>query len=156
MGKASIKRPPDEAPATRYEDDLYSWVQEQIALLRAGRLTEIDALNVAEELSDVGKSERDKLQSAITVLTQHLLKWDHQPERRTRSWVFSIREQRRRIEQVLVENPGLKSKLGTAMTYGYANGRDRALDDTGLSEVMIPEVCPFTFEQIMTRAIVLE
>jgi hypothetical protein len=37
-----------------YERDLYAWVQEQVALLRAGRLGEIDAENIAEEISDVG------------------------------------------------------------------------------------------------------
>ena len=71
--------------ATRYQDDLYTWVEEQCALLRAGKFSEVDALNVAEELSDLAKAQYDKLQSAFTVLTQHLLKWDHQPLRRTRN-----------------------------------------------------------------------
>ena len=98
MGKASIKRPPGEAPPTRYEDDLYTWVQEQIDLLRAGRLTEIDALNVAEELSDVGIAQLDKLEEAITILTQHLLTWDRELYRRSRSSELEIRIQRRRID----------------------------------------------------------
>ena len=63
---------PAAAPRTRYEDDLYTWVQEQVALLRAGRVEEIDALNVAEELSDLGKSEFRTLESALTVLVLHL------------------------------------------------------------------------------------
>ena len=156
MGKQSIKRPPDEVPATRYEDDLYTWVQEQIALLRAGRLTEIDALNVAEELSDVGNEQLDKLESAIAVLTQHLLKWDHQPERRSRSWELSVREQRRRISRVLKKNPGLKPLIAEAVEDGYADGRGRALDETGLPDTAMPETCPYSFEQMMTRPIELE
>jgi hypothetical protein len=40
----------------RYEEDLYSWAVEQAALLRAGKVTEADALNLAEELDDVGTS----------------------------------------------------------------------------------------------------
>ena len=58
----------ERAPAkkrTRYEDDLYSWVLEQVALLRAGRLGEIDAENIAEELSDVGSEQYDKLESSV-------------------------------------------------------------------------------------------
>jgi hypothetical protein len=138
----------------RYEDDLYTWVQEQVALLRAGRLTEIDALNVAEELSDVGNEQLEKLESAIAVLTQHLLKWDHQPERRSRSWQASVNEQRRRIERVLRKNPGLKPMLGEAMKDGYADGRDRAVAETNLDYATFPETCPYTFDDMMTRPII--
>ena len=58
MSTAANKRKevPPQPPATRHDDDLYTWVREQIALLRAGRLSDIDALNIAEELSDVGES----------------------------------------------------------------------------------------------------
>ena len=75
------KDKPANPSRTRYEDDLYSWVQEQVALLRAGRLSEVDALNVAEELSDVGRNQYDRLESSIAVLTMHLLKWEHQPKK---------------------------------------------------------------------------
>ena len=104
---------PISVPRTRYEDDLYTWVQEQVDLLRAGRLSEVDALNIAEELSDVGKSELKGLRSSIAVLTQHLLKWDQQPKLRSLSWMATINEQRRQIRLALEESPGLKSKLGT-------------------------------------------
>ncbi len=155
MGKASIKRP-DETPATRHEEDLYTWVQEQVALLRAGRLTEVDAANVAEELSDVGNEQLDKLESAIAVLTQHLLKWDHQPERRSRSWEATVREQRGRIERVMKKNPGLKSQLQEAIATGYSYGRDRAVAETDFAYSVFPETCPHSFEQLMTRPIALE
>jgi hypothetical protein len=91
MATKTREKPSSTSP-TRYEDDLYTWVEEQCALLRAGRLTEIDALNVAEELADVGREQLDKLQSAIAVLTMHLLKWDHQPKKRSRSWELTVRE----------------------------------------------------------------
>ena len=154
MGRASIKNPPPGAePGTRYQDDLYTWVQEQVALLRAGRLSEVDALNVAEELSDVGNELSDKLQSAFAVLTQHLLKWDHQPQRRSRSWALSIAEQRRRIEKLLTRNPGLKSELLDDIRDGYLDGRGRALSETNLPDATLPEDCLYTFDELMTREI---
>src|SRR5215213_2020801 len=97
---AAKERPAAKKRRTRYEDDLYAWVNEQVELLRAGRLDEIDAENIAEELSDLGKDEFAKLQSCLRVLLMHMLKWDQQPEHRTRSWVFSIREQRRRYARL--------------------------------------------------------
>jgi hypothetical protein len=67
-------------PRARYDRDLYSWAVEQAALLRSGRVTELDALNIAEELDDVGNEQYDKLESALRPILLHLLKWDHQPE----------------------------------------------------------------------------
>ncbi|RYE71367.1 MAG: DUF29 domain-containing protein, partial [Hyphomicrobiales bacterium] len=79
---------------TRHEDDVYGWVQEQVASLRAGRIDALDLDSIAEELSDVGAEQYDKLESAVVVVLVHMLKWDHQPERRSRSWTQSIDEHR--------------------------------------------------------------
>ena len=156
MGKAAVKIPSDRPPsATRYEDDLFSWVQEQVALLKSGRLDAIDACNIAEELGDVGSEQYNKLESAIAIVCQHILKWDHQPSRRSRSWQLSIRSHRARIRSVLDYNPGLKSRIGQAMTRGYRYGRDRALDETGLTDDAMPEICPFTFEDLLDREFVI-
>ncbi len=154
---ATKTRDKPAAPArTRYEDDLYTWVQEQVALLRAGRLGEVDAENVAEELGDVGKSEYRSLSSSIAVLVQHLLKWDHQPSRRTRSCALSVREQRIEIELVLAESPGLKSRIGEAVEQGYRLACVRALKETGLDENTFPAACPYSFDEMMTMPVLLE
>ncbi len=155
MARQTTKSRPPVAPSpTRYEDDLYTWVQEQVALLRAGRLTEVDARNVAEELSDVGNEQYDKLESAIAVLVLHLLKWDHQTARRSRSWEATIHEQRRRIDRVLRKNPGLKPQLLGALAEGYADGRDRAVAETDMPYQTFPENCPFDWKELMEREIV--
>ena len=151
---ATTTRPKSRSPArTRYEDDVYTWVSEQIALLRVGPLSEIDAVNIAEELSDVGNEIRSSLESAIAVLTMHLLKWDHQPARRSRSWKLTIAEQRRGIRRLLKRNPGLKSVLAEGIEEGYADGRGRALMETKLAEDELPEPCPYTFDDMMDRTI---
>ena len=150
---ARTKIVPPTPPRTRYEDDLYTWVGEQVALLRAGKVSEIDGRNIAEELSDVGNEQLDKLEGAIAVLTMHLLKWDHQSKRRSRSWLATINEQRRRIQRVLRKNPGLKPLVAEAMSEGYADGRDRAVAETGLAYETFPQTCPYSFDAMMTRPI---
>ena len=69
-----------------YEADLYGWVEDQVALLKANEVGSIDASHITRELDDLGRSEFDKLVGAIRVVLHHLLKWDHQPDRRSRSW----------------------------------------------------------------------
>ncbi len=151
---ATKTRDKPAAPArTRYEDDLYTWVQEQVALLRAGRLGEVDVLNVAEELSDVGKEQLYRLESALAVLVMHLLKWDHQSEKRSRSWALTVSEQRRRIAKLLRKNPGLKSELEEAVADAYIDGRERALAETSLPYDAVPVACSYSFEELMTRPV---
>ncbi|MEF3366589.1 DUF29 domain-containing protein [Methylocystis sp. 9N] len=149
---APVRKSPVTRPASRYRDDLYGWSREQAELLRAGRLSELDASNIAEELDDVGSEQYDKLQSALTVLLTHFLKWDRQPELRSRSWVNSIREQRRRVERQLRKNPGLKSRLSEAIEEAYEDARDRASTETNLDLESFAQTNPYALEEIMSRA----
>jgi hypothetical protein len=143
-----------EAPSRRgYADDLYGWVEDQIALLKAGRLSEIDATNIAEELSDVGNEQYDKLESAIRVVLLHLLKWDHQSSHRSKSWVLSIREHRRRIDRVLRKNPSLKPSIEEAMGEAYEDALDDAMRETNLPKTAFPVLCAYDWETILKRAI---
>lgn len=152
MAKSIRANVPASAP-TRYEDDPYTWGEEQVALLRAGRLTEIDAENIAEELADMGRSDLRSLRSAIGVLTMHLLKWDYQPAHRSRTWMATINEQRKQVRLVLRDNLGLKPKVAEAITDGYPIGRDHAVGETNLPYRTFPESCPYSFEEMMTRPI---
>jgi hypothetical protein len=82
---------------TRYEQDVVAWANEQAALLRAGKLSAIDVEHVAEEIEDLGKSEQRELASRMPVLLAHLLKWQCQPARRSKSWQYTIRTQRKEV-----------------------------------------------------------
>jgi hypothetical protein len=137
----------------RYDRDLYSWAVEQAALLRAGKIAEADALNIAEELDDVGNEQYDKLESALRVILLHLLKWDHQPERRSRSWHLSIAVQRKHVAKVLRKNPGLKPRTDEAATEAYDVARLEAAGETDMDEAAFPQDCPYSWEQIMQRPI---
>ena len=152
MGKNAV-REEAKRPVAK-EADLYSWALRQAELLRAGRLSEIDAEAIAEEIDDVGEEQYDKLESALRVLMLHLLKWDHQPPMRSRSWTLSIREQRRRAERQLRKNPGLKSRVEEALEAAYEDARIEAASETGLPLSVFPVRRPFDYAEIMERSIV--
>lgn len=135
----------------RYEEDYYSWVNEQVALLRARRFDELDAENVAEELEGVGKSETAKLWSILRVLVMHMLKWDQQPEFRTPSWVYSIREQRKRYHKLLKQSPSLRASQDEILADAYDSARDWAANETSLPEDEFPRECPYSWDDILAR-----
>ena len=60
-----------------------------------------DATQGLEELIDaLSRSEERALESHLTRLMQHVIKWQVQPENRSPSWVYTIREQRRQIRKL--------------------------------------------------------
>jgi hypothetical protein len=149
----SAVREETKRPAAK-EGDLYSWARRQAELLRAGRLAEIDAVAIAEEIDDVGEEQYDKLESALRVLMLHLLKWDHQSDSRSRSWTLTIREQRRRVLRQLRKNPGLRSRLDEALSEAYEDARDEASAETGLPMRVFPVQPAFEYAEIMDRPMV--
>ena len=144
------QKPPTKAA---YERDLYSWAMQQAALVEGKRFGDLDTANIAEELRSLGRSEYRALESALTIVLQHLLKWDHQPDRRSRSWALSITEHRGRAESELTDSPGLKAKRAEALAGGYRTARLRAASETGLPLSTFPEVCPYSWEATMERSI---
>jgi Domain of unknown function DUF29 len=149
LSQPAKKGPSDKSAS--YDHDVYAWSQEQARLLKAGRLNEIDAENIAEEILDVGRNEYDKLGSALRVLLVHMLKWDHQPEKRTRSWENTIAEQRVRIDQQLTENPSLRSRIEEATGRAYRRAKIRASTETDLEVDRFPETCPYDWQEIISR-----
>ena len=73
-----------------YDTDYYTWAMTNAELLKEGKLNEIDYINLAEEVKDLGKSEYYKLESYLANLLSHIYKWDNQPELRTKSWMNTI------------------------------------------------------------------
>ena len=94
-----------------YEKDFYSWTQEQAELLKTSRFSELDIDNLIEEVESMGRSEKRELESRLTILLLHLLKWKYQEVRRGKSWQLSIDEQRIKFAETLDENPGLRPNL---------------------------------------------
>lgn len=143
--------PAKEPARAEYMRDFYSWLMEQAGLIREGRWDAVDRENLAEEIESLGAEQFNKLESALRVLLLHILKWDHQPERRSRSWALSIRDQRLELQDVIADNPGLKPRIGEAMTRAYRRARIQAAKETTLNETLFADTCPYSFDDIVTR-----
>lgn len=133
---------------TGHDHDFYAWTQEQAQLLRKGQFNQIDFRNIAEEIEDMGRSEKRELESRLELLLMHLLKWQFQSNLRSRSWQLTIKEQRLRLEKLLAENPSLKSFLADSLEKIYQLAIISAERETGLSS--FPESCPYSLTEIFT------
>lgn len=130
-----------------YETDYYTWTQETARLLRSGRMDEIDREALAEEVEDLGKSEKRALASQFKRLHAHLLKWAFtQKSGHENSWKASIEDSRSEIEKLLSENPGLKSQTAEIFRTSYRGGVLLAVEESNQLESIFPKSCPWTIE----------
>jgi hypothetical protein len=141
----------DKPLRAEYERDFYSWLMEQARHVREARWDALDRDNLAEEIESLGREQFNKLESALRVLMMHMLKWDHQPGRRGRSWWASIAEQRLRVASVLADNPGLQPRIDQAVARAYARARLRAIKETEIDDKIFPATCPYSWNDIISR-----
>jgi hypothetical protein len=134
-----------------YEKDIVAWANEQASFIRAGRFDLLDIEHLAEEIEDVGKSEKRELASRMALLLSHLLKWQFQSGRRGASWQRTIKEQRKAITLEIKSTPSLKVSLNDSdwLAKIWADAVAKAVDETGLD--VFPEVCTWTTEQILDQ-----
>jgi Domain of unknown function DUF29 len=124
---------------------------DQAAALRAGDFERLDLGNLAEEIEDVGSEQLHKLTSAYRIILLHMLKWDYQPERRSRSWITSIESHRAHAEDVLEDNPGLQSREDVALARAYRRARIEAAGETNFEKSVFPNSCPYSLGEVMGR-----
>ncbi len=132
-----------------YHRDFWAWTQAQADLLRQGAWGDLDVPNLIEELESLGRQERQELRNRLGVLLGHLLKWDLQPDQRSKSWRATVREQRRRIADLLSDSPSLRPYLPEALPKAYADGVDLVVRETPLTDADLPDLCPYALAQIL-------
>lgn len=134
-----------------YEQDYANWAETMAHKLQQKQFTELDIDNLVQELQDLSKRERDKLLSSIRLILHHLLKWDYQSEKRSKSWKITIERERNNIEFYLEDSPSLKKYLDQEwINKVYKNARLDASQETDLE---FPVNCPYQLADIIERLI---
>ena len=130
-----------------YDGDFFAWTQEQGRRLRETRPNRID-WEIAEEIDCLGRSEKRSIEGNLPVVLLHLLKWQYQAGGRNNSWRKSIVEHRKRIRREITDSPSLRHYPSEVLAEEYEIARLGASGETGLPETVLPEVCPYTVEQV--------
>lgn len=136
---------------TKYETDIVAWANEQAQLIRGKRFALLDLEHIAEEIEDVGKSEKRELANRMAVLLAHLLKWQYQPERQCKSWSQTINDQRIELDYHLDENPSLRTNLDNEkwLKMVWAKATSQARQETNLD--CFPTSCLWKMADVLTH-----
>ena len=144
-------------PEQLYESDFYAWTQAQAKELHRFARTRpnlpLDLAHLAEEIRDLGKSERDTVFSCAELIMQHFLLVEHSTASENRPhWLDEIDHFRTRMRRKLSPTP--RRSLKRALEEVYADARRtvaRKMRRYGedANAAALPETCPYTLEQIM-------
>jgi hypothetical protein len=140
-----------------YEQDFYAWTQLQAKELRRfarGRQNlPLDLGHLAEEIADLGKSQRDSLRSWSRRIIEHLLLLEHSPAREPRrGWTAEVVNLRGEIEDRLSATLRRDLKRQLPRLYDRAcRALRRKLEPFGEAGIVegFPERCPYTLEQVL-------
>jgi len=134
---------------TAYDVDFDCWAREQAQALKAGDFQKLDLENLAEEIESLSKSDRRAIQSFLTRILFHLLKWCYQPEQRSGSWRNSVEDSRFAIRQILKDSPSLRTCTRQALEDAYQHARRKNPENPAVNPRQFPSVCPWTIEQVL-------
>jgi hypothetical protein len=130
-----------------YEADETAWLEAMAQLASQRRGAELDYAHLAEFLSDMAKRDRREVESRLAVLIAHLLKWEYQPAKRSRSWWLTVEQQRQELRRLLASGT-LRNHAEGALAEVYADGMKQAAIATGLPESAFPAECPYSLAQL--------
>src|SRR5260221_1128845 len=141
----------------RYDDDFFAWTQYQAEVLRSVRTRDnrFDREQVAEEIEDLGKNERDTMESQIRRVMEHFLKLAYSPADPPRyGWMGSISDARRILRKRIT--PTLRRHAEQKFAELYEDAREAAelaLRDHGEHEAAaaLPLASPYKLEQVPAR-----
>lgn len=134
-----------------YQLDETAWLEQTAALVAQGRFGEVDHANLSEYLIDMARRDRREVLSRLIVLLVHLLKWDHQPDKRTGSWDATITHQRGELRDLL-ESRTLENYGREVVARAYERAVKEAAREIGVELSTFHAACPWSLEQILSDA----
>jgi hypothetical protein len=125
-----------------YETDYNLWVLETVKKLQNRELDSLDWKNLIDEVLDLSRREKRRLESLLTRLLEHLLKlkyWDSERGLNQNHWQREIRNFRKQIKRELKASPSLKNYLVEQFSELYQDARELVSDASGLPLDHFPE-----------------
>lgn len=132
-----------------YLEDETAWLDEMSRLAAERRYDEFDFENLSEYLISMANRDRREVEQRLSVLLAHLLKWQYQPERRSRSWLLTIAEQRDELRSILAGV--LRRHAEGSLDAVYRRARRRASVETDLPESTFPEAFAGTLDGLIAE-----
>lgn len=140
---------------TLYEADYNLWVLATVKQLQSRDVDALDWENLIDEVADLSRREKRKLEGLLTRLFEHLLKlqyWESEKEKNQGHWQGEILNFRKQIKKELRASPSLKAYLLEIFAECYRDGRELASTRAQIPLDIFPKESVATLEQVLDEA----
>lgn len=105
-------------------------------------------------MRDLGRIQRDAIESQLERLLLHILTWQYQPQLKSSSWEISIKDARRQIKKLCRKYPVLIKHIHKEDVFDecYLDAREAAIDKTGLPKTTFSLEYPYSLEQVLNSS----
>jgi mRNA-degrading endonuclease RelE of RelBE toxin-antitoxin system len=143
---------------TLYEQDYYLWLEKTISLLENRQFSELDLENLIEEIKDMSRRERQKLESLLTKLLEHLLKltyWQSKRDYNKNKWRREILNFRIQIKRIISNkkdgnyNTNLVSYLTEILDKCYEDACHLFVEGSGIDKRLLSATPIGSINQIL-------
>jgi hypothetical protein len=135
-----------------YNVDYNLWIVETVAKLKSKDLDGLDWENLIEEIEDLSRRDKHKLQSLLNHIFEHLLLiiyWQEKLVRNQEHWEREILNFRLQLLQILEDSPSLRNYARDYLADGYKIGRKLAAKHSQLPLSTFPKQPIATLEQLL-------
>jgi len=133
-----------------YESDETAWLDETARLIETEQLGKLDYQSLKEYIQDMAIRDRREAKSRMRQLLIHLLKWEYQPRKRSRSWETTIADQRFEMQDILTSKT-LLNHVKQELSVVYNQAVKVAMTETGLKRENFPDSCPYSLEFLLSE-----
>lgn len=134
-----------------YDRDFVLWTEKTAEQLRRKAFADLDLENLIEEVESMGRSERQAVESLLTVLIEHLLKltyWESERERNARHRLVEIANFRVQLERRM-KTTTLENHARDSFQSVYSDARKSIILARIADKNSIPEEPFFSLEQVL-------
>ena len=126
---------------------------ERAADLRRRARAKLDLSHPIDAVEAAARAERNTPTSALRISLFQMLKWDHQPDLRTRSRAPSIRVQRLAVQERVEDSPSLGSQREALRERASRRARIEAAAETNLAEATLRKASPCGIDAVLNREV---
>jgi hypothetical protein len=132
-----------------YDEDYLLWIDRTAQQIRQRNIDNLDWEHLLEEIEDLGKSQRNAVESYLRQLLKHLLLYQYWIQQRDycgQGWRDEIDNFRNELE-ILLRSKTLYNYAVSIFEATYQKARRSAFNKTQLD--IFPSQCPYSLERVL-------
>ena len=114
--------------------------------LEQGIIKEENVSDIFDFILEMSIRDIREVKSYLTILYLHLLKYQYQFHRQSKSWIDSIRYSSSAVLEIIESSKALRNKIDDILiNKAYELGRNKAIAETGMNSANFPKSIPNEF-----------